>query len=200
MRCLIWTLIDFSFVRSLAADAYSEEGRDAYDPVSLFLLDLFRYILGCTMKEFCTKLRDKLNGASYRYYAGINLLHIPCEADFSNFRMRKEVKERYNQIFHVLVEITYLLGFLTFDIIAIDGTLFLIFSRYKGCRSFCKECRAIPVDKLLKRLKSKVLYRLKDSSKIKLGQEIPITVACPSEKFPKKRYSPVLRCWSFLCR
>lgn len=86
---LIWTLIDFSFVRSLAADAYSKEGGDAYDPVSLFLLDLFRYILGCTMKEFCTKLHDKLNGASYRYYAGINLLHIPCEADFSNFRMRK---------------------------------------------------------------------------------------------------------------
>jgi len=78
---LIWALIDFSFVRSLAADAY--------DPVSLFPSDLFRYILGCTMNEFCTKLPDKLNGTNYHYYAGINPLHIPCEADFSNFRMRK---------------------------------------------------------------------------------------------------------------
>ena len=186
---LIWALIDFSFVRSLVADAYSEEGGNAYDPVSLFLLDLFKYILGCTTKEFCAKLRDKLNGTSYRYYAGINSLHIPCEADFSNFRVRIGEK-RYNQIFHVLVEIVHLLGFLSFDIIAIDGTLFPTNSRYKGCNRFCKDCRAIPVDKLLRRLKNKILYRLKDPSKIKLGQEISITVACPSKKFPKNEKKP----------
>lgn len=49
----IWCLVDFSFIRSLVADAYSLEGGPCYDPVSLILLDLFRYILGYTMKDFC---------------------------------------------------------------------------------------------------------------------------------------------------
>jgi hypothetical protein len=38
---LVASIIDFSFVRSIAADAYSIFGGACYDPVSLFLLDLF---------------------------------------------------------------------------------------------------------------------------------------------------------------
>jgi hypothetical protein len=41
---LVTSLIDFSFVRSVAADAYSIYGAPCYDPVSLFVLDLFRYL------------------------------------------------------------------------------------------------------------------------------------------------------------
>jgi len=37
------SLVDFSFIRSLVASTYSITGI-AYDPVSLFLLDLFRHI------------------------------------------------------------------------------------------------------------------------------------------------------------
>jgi hypothetical protein len=40
--CLITSLIDFSFVRSRAADAYRIFGPPCYDSVTLFLLDLFR--------------------------------------------------------------------------------------------------------------------------------------------------------------
>ncbi len=34
---LVTSLIDFTFIRSLVADAYSCEGGNCYDPVSLFL-------------------------------------------------------------------------------------------------------------------------------------------------------------------
>ena len=42
--CMIPSLIDFTFVLSLTADAYSIFGPPCYDPVTLFLLDMFRYI------------------------------------------------------------------------------------------------------------------------------------------------------------
>lgn len=85
---LIRCLVDFTFIRSLVADAYSSEGGPCYDPASLILLDLFRYILGYTMKDFCEILQRKLQGAPYRYYTGINNYSISCEADFSNLRVR----------------------------------------------------------------------------------------------------------------
>ena len=186
---LIWCLVDFTFIRSIVADAYSPEGGPCYDSVSLILLDLFRYILGYTMKDFCEILQDKYQGAPYRYYTGISNLRIPCEADFSNLRVRIG-EERYNEILHVLVEILHLLGLVSFNIISIDGTLFPSDSRYKGCNRFCEECSRIPVEKLSARLKQKILYRLKKPSKIKLGQEMRIFVTCPSDKFPKDEKKP----------
>ena len=41
---MIISLIDFSFVRSMCASCHSIKSPPAYDPVSLFLLELFRYI------------------------------------------------------------------------------------------------------------------------------------------------------------
>jgi len=43
---MITSLIDFSFLRSVVVRRYSPYGPPCYDPVSLFLLDLFRYIDG----------------------------------------------------------------------------------------------------------------------------------------------------------
>jgi len=40
----VTSLIDFSSVRSIAAGAYSSIGGHVYDPVSLFLLQLFQYL------------------------------------------------------------------------------------------------------------------------------------------------------------
>lgn len=69
---LVTSLIDFSFIRSLVADAYSKEGADPYDPVSLFLCELFRWLDSfASMKDFLKTLHDKCNGYSYRVYAGI---------------------------------------------------------------------------------------------------------------------------------
>ena len=41
---MITSLIDFSFIRSLVAHRYSNNGPPCYDPPSLLLLDLFRYV------------------------------------------------------------------------------------------------------------------------------------------------------------
>src|SRR3990172_4475268 len=97
------SLVDFSFVRSIVAHKYSLIGF-AYDPVSIFLLDLFRYLEKYPdMKTFAAVLRDWDQGRHYRLYAGINNRNIPCEATYTNFKERLG-EELYNQIFHVLVE------------------------------------------------------------------------------------------------
>ena len=36
----VTSLINFTFIRSIVADCYSEEGRPPYDPCSMFVLDL----------------------------------------------------------------------------------------------------------------------------------------------------------------
>ena len=85
---MITSLIDFSFIRSLVAHCYSEYGPACYDPPSLFLLDLFRYIDGYqNMSKFLELVRDNDRGRAYRTHAGI-LDNIPCEATFSVFRAR----------------------------------------------------------------------------------------------------------------
>ena len=64
---MITSLIDFLFIRSLAAHCYSEYGPACYDPSSLFLLDLFRYIDGYqNMSKFLELVRDNDRGRVYR--------------------------------------------------------------------------------------------------------------------------------------
>jgi hypothetical protein len=71
--------MDFSFVRSVSADAYSIFGAPCYDPVSLFVLDLFCYLDKiCDIKHFCFILRDPGLGQSYRTVAGFRDDFIPC--------------------------------------------------------------------------------------------------------------------------
>jgi len=98
---MITSLIDFSFIRSLVAHCYSEYGPPCYDPPSLFLLDLFRYIDGYqNMSKFLELIRDNDRGRFYRTHAirGVGpypygpeagiLDNIPCEGTFSIFRAR----------------------------------------------------------------------------------------------------------------
>jgi len=130
---MITLLIDFSFIRSLVADCYSPFGPPCYDPVSIFLLDLFRYIDGYhTMSDFLPLLSDDDRGRGYRTYAGVSLEHVPSEGTSSNFRIR--LRERlYNEIFHVPVHIFHQFEMITFKILAHDGTLYPTLARYKAC-------------------------------------------------------------------
>jgi len=97
---MITSLIDFSFVRSLCASCYSIKSPPAYDPVSLFLLEMFRYIdRHQNMDKFLEVLRDHDRGRAYRTYAGI-YGDIPTKGTFSNFKDRLG-GGLYNQIFHV---------------------------------------------------------------------------------------------------
>jgi hypothetical protein len=88
MARFISSLIDFSFIRSIVAHRYCTTGF-AYDPVSLFLLELFRYIEKYPdLKAFVDVLRDPIKGKHYRLYAGIDKTFVPCEATFTNFKDR----------------------------------------------------------------------------------------------------------------
>ena len=182
---MITSLIDFSFIRSLVAHCYSEYGPPCYDPPSLLLLDLFRYIDGYqNMAKFLELLRDSDRGRVYRTHAGI-LDNIPCEATFSVFRARLG-ENLYNEIFHVLVDIFHQLEMITFSILAHDGTLYPTWARYKGCAYFCDQCDCISVDNVIDKVKNRILYRLDNLSQNNLGSEIRVYTQCPSDRFPEK--------------
>ena len=193
---MITSLIDFSFIRSLVAHCYSEYGPACYDPPSLFLLDLFRYIDGFqNMSKFLELLRDKDRGRAYRTHAGI-LDNIPCEATFSVFRARLG-ENLYNQIFHVLVDIFHQLEMITFNILAHDGTLYPTWARYKGCTYFCDQCECISVDNVIDKVKHRILYRLNKLSEGNLGSEIRVYEDCPSDRFPEDVKKPRIELFAF---
>jgi hypothetical protein len=177
------SLVDFSFLRSLVAHKYSLIGA-AYDPVSLFLLELFRYLEKYPdMKTFVEVIHDREKGKHYRLYAGIKYPHLPCQATFTNLKDRLG-EELYNQIFHVLVEIAELLGFLSYKILATDGTLFPTNARYKGCTYFCDECNSIEFKGIIENVQRRILYRLNNPEKIVPGKQIRVRAECPSPNFP----------------
>jgi len=194
---MITSLIDFSFIRSLVAHRYSPYGPPCYDPPSLFLLDLFRYIDSHqNMSQFLTSLHDEDKGRAYRTYAGISMDNIPSEATFSNFRIRLG-ECLYNEIFHVLVGIFHKLEMITFKILAHDGTLYPTWARYKGCTYFCNQCAAITVEDVIGKVRNRILYRLNNLSKNNLGSEVRVYTECPSERFPEDVKKPKVELFAF---
>ena len=192
---MLISLIDFSFIRSIVAHCYSDKGPPCYDPPSLFLLDLFRYIDGYQdMSSFLEVLRDS-RGQHYRAYAGITN-YIPCEATFSNFRARLG-EQLYNDILHVLVDIFHQLKMITFNILAHDGTLYPTWARYKGCTYFCDGCHEIVVHDVLEKVRHRILYRLNKLSEGNLGSEIRVYTECPSDRFPHDVKKPKIELFAF---
>jgi hypothetical protein len=186
---MIASMIDFSFIRCLVADCYSPYGPPCYDPPTLFLLDLFRHVDGYKdMSRFCQVLRDEDQGRSYRQLAGLDT-NIPCEATFSNFRLRLR-PSRYNEIFHVLVSIFHQLEMISFNILAHDGTLYPTWARYKGCTYFCDQCSSITVEDVIGKIKNRILYRLNNMAEHNLGSELRVYVQCPSSRFPEEVKKP----------
>jgi hypothetical protein len=194
---MITSLIDFSFIRSLAADCYSSYGPPCYDPPSLFLLDLFRYIDSHqNMTKFLELLWDQDRGRAYRRYAGISSENIPSEGTFSNFRSRLG-EHLYNEIFHVLVEIFHQLQMITFNILAHDGTLYPTWARYKGCTYFCDKCASITVEDVISKAKNRILYRLNNLPNNNLGSEGRVYTECPSNRFPEDVKKPKIELFAF---
>ena len=175
---MIISLIDFSFVRSLTAHCYTIKSPPAYDPPSLFLLELFRYIdQHQSMDKFLEVLRDHDRGRAYRTYAGI-ADHIPTKGTFSNFKARLG-ECLYNKIFHILVNIFHRLEMVSFDIIAHDGTLFPTRARYKGCTWFSDKCSCIDVHDIVFRVKRQIMYRLNNLNIVNLDKVFRIKCECP---------------------
>ena len=194
---MITSLIDFSFIRPLVADRYSEYGPPCYDPPSLFLLDLFRYIDGFqNMSRFLKHVRDDDRGRTYRSHAGIAMNNIPCEGTFSIFRARLG-ESLYNEIFHVLVYIFHQLEMITFKILAHDGTLYPTWARYKGCTYFREQCSCITVEDIVGKVKNRILYRLNKLAENNLGSEVRVYAKCPSDRFPEDVKKPKIELFVF---
>jgi len=187
---MIISLIDFSFVRSLTAHRYTLKSPPPYDPPSVFLLELFRYIDQYpNMDRFLKDLRDKDKGRAYRAYAGIDMDNIPTKGTFSNFKARLGVT-LYNEIFHVLVDIFHQLEMITFNIIAHDGTLFPSRARYKGCSWFSGQCEKIETHDMIDRVKKQIIHRLNNLNKVDLEKAFKVKVDCPCETLPEKIKRP----------
>jgi hypothetical protein len=163
----------------------------------LFLLDLFRFIDDHKeMSRFCEVLRDEDRGRSYRRLAGITSDNIPCEATFSNFRSRIGAS-RYNEIFHILVDIFHQLEMITFKVLAHDGTLYPTWARYKGCTYFCDQCSCITVEDVIGKVKNRILYRLNNMAEQNLGSEVRVYTQCPSHRFPLEVKKPKIELFAF---
>ena len=193
------SLVDFSFVRSLVASSYGKEGGHCFDPASIFVLHLCRYLDEFkSEKSFISLLHDKDQERCYRVYAGISDDRIPCEADFSNFK--KQIgPEKFDEIFHVLVEIVKRVGLVTGKILSYDGTLFPTFANYKGCNYACEECKSIPLkEDFLKSLRYRIIDSLNHPSKIILGKERRSFARCPKDDLPRSvKKRPTFRALSF---
>lgn len=97
---MVCSLIDFSLIRSIVAHKYSLRGF-AYDPVSLFLAELFSYPEKFpNLNAFADLRQNPVRGRHYRNYASINERNIPCQATLTNFKQRLG-QNLYNRIFHV---------------------------------------------------------------------------------------------------
>lgn len=182
---LVTSLIDFSFIRSLVADAYSKEGGDCYDPVSLFLCDIFHWLESLpSMGDFCKILSDKFNGHPYRCYAGISEERIPCEADFSNFRARIG-ETRYNHIFAVLVELLKMLDLASACVLFHDGTLVPTFAIWRGCNYASGECANIRVSgDFITHTRARILKLLEEPGSIPIDKEMRSFAKCPKQTLP----------------
>ncbi len=194
---MITSLVDFSFIRSLVAHCYSQIGPPCYDPPSLFLIDLFRYLEGrFNSNDILALLRDEDRGRAYRTYAGFGLENLPCEATLSNFRARLG-ENLYQKVFHVLVEIFQKLQMITSKILAHDGTLFPTWARYKGCTYFCDQCSRITVEDVLGKVRNRILYRLNHLSENALSSECRVYTECPSTRFPEDLAKPKVELFAF---
>jgi len=194
---MITSLVDFSFIRSLVASRYSVFGPPPYDPVSLFLLDLFRYFGGYkNMTDFLAILPDEDQGRGYRTYAGMCMGNIPCEGTFSVFRCRIG-ETLYNEIFHVLVDIFHQLEMITFKVLSVDGTLYPTWARYKGCCYFVRGCKCINVPQVIEKVRNRILYRLNNLAHDNLGSESRVYVECPSDRFPCHIKKPKVELFAF---
>jgi len=196
---LATSLIDFSFVRSLVAFSYKRCGGHCFDPASFFVLHLCKYLDEFkSLSNFISCLHGKDKGRCYRTYAGISYDRISCEADFSHFKKRIG-PEKFDEIFHALVEIVKRVGLITGKILSYDGTLFPTFVNYRGCNYACQACRSIPLkEDFLKSLRYRITDSLNHPSRIILGKERRSFARCPKDDLPasvKKR--PSFRALSF---
>ena len=189
---VLMSLVDFSFIRSLVADCYSKEGGYCHDPVTVILFDLFAMQKEMTNKQFVKVVNHRIYGRQYRDYAGLPDNKIISEGTFTNIKKRIK-EEQYNQILHLLVQIMTELGFITGEIMSVDGTLIPTYSRYKGCTHACEKCRCIGCDSVIQKIRERIKVICSEQNDSLIGKENRIFIECPNPdvEIPKNKNSKI---------
>jgi len=142
----IFAWIDWSFVRLLVAPYYkpSQEGGYLWDPVTLFLLDLVRVLLGFSSRgKLLEELRKETPlGRQIAAFVGIDLDHpkdpkhkVPSEMAFTHFRNRLTDPVVYEAVFHIMVGLLRQLDIITFRVLAFDSMLVEAWATFQGCQN-----------------------------------------------------------------
>jgi hypothetical protein len=148
--------IDWSFIRLLVAPFYSssEEGGELWDPVTLFLLDLLRVLLGFPSRaELLEELRKETPlGQQIAAFVGIDLDHpkdpdhkVPSEMAFTHFRNRIG-SVVYEAVFQFMVGLLRQLDIITLQVLAFDSLLVETWANFHGCENAgqaghgCEQC------------------------------------------------------------
>lgn len=164
----VFAWIDWSFLRDLAAPAYSDapQGGWLWDPVTLILLDFLRVLLhrdGRT--DLLDELRDETAlGRQVAQYVGLDLDHprhpdhvVPTEMAFTHLRQRLGPAV-YMGLMQVVVSFLRQLGVITFDVLAFDSMLVDAWAVFNGCQDagqaghgcqscpLFEDCQRVPFD------------------------------------------------------
>ena len=139
----VFAWIDWSFVRELVAPFYSQspEGGWAWDPVTLFLLDLLRVLLGYSGRaELLAELeKGTAQGREIARLVGIDLDNpphpdhrVPNEMTFTHFRDRIS-PQVYQVVMHVVIGLLRQLGIITGLVLSFDSMLVEAWAVFEGC-------------------------------------------------------------------
>jgi ribosomal protein L34 len=185
---VIFSLVDFSFVRSLVAECYSKEGGNCHDPVTLLLLEVIKIWDDCQYySNFIKNLNDKIKGGQYRYYTGVDIDNVPTEGTLHNFRERIG-EEKLQEIINFLVHIFNIVGIISGRILSTDGTLIETFARYRGCTYMkkCCTCLKCPIS-VVNDINSAIDNAVKEiKQKDKVSVTATVRMQCPREEIIKK--------------
>ncbi len=95
--------IDFSFIRDLLSDRYSErKGRPAEEPEVMFKICLLEYLYNHSDVQVIEHIRVNL---AYRWFLGLNIDDdLPDDSTISYFRVHRVGLEKFQEVFHGLLE------------------------------------------------------------------------------------------------
>ena len=95
--------IDFSFIRELLSDRYSEhKGRPAEDPEVMFKICLLEYLYNHSDVQVIEHIRVNL---AYRWFLGFNIDDdLPDDSTVSYFRVHRVGLEKFQEVFNGLLE------------------------------------------------------------------------------------------------
>lgn len=177
---LLFTLIDFSFIRDILADCYSNQGGNVYDPVTMFLLELIKLWENHNYyTDFHKNLIDPVKGSVYREYVGI-MDRVPDDVDMHNFRKRIG-EERFQTVMAMLVELFKIVGIISGQILCTDGTLIESFANFRGCNYMDNCCKCINCPSgLFQQLNTKIEETcLIIDKEDKLNKILTVDLQCP---------------------